>query len=71
MVGFGDRDGRGTVQQPLDRDSGFGSGQRRAGTAVDATPERQMLAGVLARRVEGVRIVEAARIAVGRAVEAP
>ena len=66
---FADADVGGAVEQPLEPDPGLGTRQRSAGAAVDAAAEGQVLAGVLAVGVERVRILEAARIAVGRTVD--
>jgi len=60
VVRLADPDVRGAVEQTLEPDPGLGAGQRRAGTAVDSAAEGEVLAGVLAIRVEGVRILEAA-----------
>ncbi len=60
---------RGPVEQPLQADARLGAGQRRTWAAVDPTAERQVLTGVLACGIEVVGLLEAARIAVGRAVE--
>ena len=68
MLGFGDPDVGGAVQQTLQRDLGFGAGQRGARATVDAAAEGQVLAGVLAGRVEGIRVLEASWVAVGRTV---
>ena len=69
VVRLADPDVGGAVEQPLEPDPGFGAGQRRAGAAVDAAAEGQVLTGVLAVGIERVRILEAARIAVGRPVD--
>src|SRR6201991_4348092 len=69
VVLLADPDGRGAIEQPLEPDPGFRAGQRGAGAAVDAAAEGQMLTGVLAVGIEGVRILEASRIAVGRPVD--
>ena len=49
----------------------LGAGQRRAGAGVDAAAEGHVLAGVAAVDVERRRVVEAAWVAVGGAVDAP
>ena len=69
VVRLADPDVGGAVEQPLQSDPGFGAGQRCAGAAVDAAAEGQVLAGVLALGIEGVRILEAARVAVGGPVD--
>ena len=53
----------------LTRASARASGRARAG--VRAVPERDVLAGVGALDLELGRVVEAARVAVGGAVDAP
>ena len=68
VVRLTDPDVGGSVQQALDPDSGFGAGQRCAWAAVDSPAECQVLAGVLALRVERVRILEPTWVAVGCAV---
>ena len=47
----------------------FGPRERRAGTGVDAVAERDVLARVRAVELELVGALEAARVAVGGAVE--
>src|SRR6478609_5177538 len=64
-----DPDIGGAVQQPLQADARLGAREWGTWAAVDTAAEREVLAGVLARRVELVRPLEAARIAVGRAVD--
>ena len=46
MFLLGDPDAGRALEHPLDRDSSFGPGQRRAGAEVDAVAEREVFAGV-------------------------
>src|ERR1700720_4666018 len=69
VLRLADPDVGGAVQQTLQAHPGFGAGERCAGAAVDAASEGEVLAGVLAVRVEGVRVLETARVAVGGAVD--
>src|SRR6476646_11429190 len=59
----------GAIPQAFEADPGLGAGQRRAGAAVDAATEGEVLAGVLAFGVERVGIFEAAWVAIGGPVE--
>jgi histidinol-phosphate aminotransferase len=59
---LGDLDARGVVEEPIDRDPPFGSGEVGPGAVVDPVPEGDVVPGVLASRVEGGRIVEQTRV---------
>src|SRR5436309_10685702 len=69
VMRLADPDVGGAIQQSLESDAGLRPRERGAWTAVDAATERQVLARVLAFGVEAVRILETARVAVGRAVD--
>src|SRR4051794_35612150 len=69
VLRLADPDVGGAIQQPLEADAGLRARQRGTGAAVDAATERQVLACVLALGVKRVRILEAPRVAVGRAVD--
>ena len=64
MLGLGDPDVAEPIEQPVDRHPPFGTGERCAGTGVDAVPERDVLAGVHAAEVERVWIGEHPLVAI-------
>src|SRR5258708_5342544 len=66
MLGFTDRDVRHPVQDALDRDPALDSGQRRTGAGMHAAGERHVFADVLAVQLELVRVLEPARVTIGR-----
>src|SRR5579872_7450814 len=62
----GEPQARVTVEQGLERDPGFETGQGRAEAVVNAVAETEVRS-VAAAEIEDVRLAEAAGIAVGRA----
>src|SRR5687768_10843990 len=69
VVLLGDADLLHAVEDALEAHASFGTGEGAARAGVDATSEREVLAGVRAVRTELVRLVEAAWVAVGGTVD--
>ena len=63
---LGDRDVGGAVEQAVDGDPALGPGQVGAGAVMDAVAEGDVVLGVGAVDVELVRVLEQARVPVGR-----
>src|SRR5690348_10847399 len=66
MVLLGDRDVRGPVQQPVERDPTLSPRQWRTGAGMDAVSESNVRPGVRSLQVELSRVREGARITVAR-----
>src|SRR5262245_15241527 len=69
VLRFRDPDVGHAVEEAFDAHARLGARERRTGTAVDAEPERDLVAGVGAVDAELRRALEPARIAVRGAVE--